>query len=37
VIGSRLGANHFSGTLLKRLLAVVLLVASLKLAMMVMR
>jgi uncharacterized membrane protein YfcA len=31
LLGSRLGANHFSGVLLKRLLAVVLLVASLKL------
>lgn len=31
VIGSRLGANHFSGTLLKRMLAIALLVASLKL------
>jgi uncharacterized membrane protein YfcA len=31
LVGSRLGANHFSGALLKRLLAVVLLVASLKL------
>jgi uncharacterized membrane protein YfcA len=31
LIGSRLGANHFSGSLLKRLLAVVLVVASVKL------
>ncbi|HAM42023.1 MAG TPA: hypothetical protein DDX89_00385 [Candidatus Omnitrophica bacterium] len=31
LVGSRLGANHFSGALLKRLLAVVLLVAALKL------
>jgi len=30
-LGSRLGANHFSGTLLKRLLAIVLLLASGKL------
>ncbi|MBI3088447.1 MAG: sulfite exporter TauE/SafE family protein [Candidatus Omnitrophica bacterium] len=31
LVGSRLGAHHFSGALLRRLLAVVLLVASLKL------
>lgn len=31
LIGSRLGANHFSGRMLKQLLAVVLLVASVKL------
>jgi uncharacterized membrane protein YfcA len=36
LLGSRLGANHFSGALLKRLLAVVLLVASLKLLRMAM-
>lgn len=35
LLGSRLGANHFSGALLKRLLAVVLLVAALKLLRMV--
>lgn len=31
IIGSQLGANHFSGTWLKRILAVVLLIAALKL------
>ncbi len=31
ILGSRLGANHFSGIWLKRILAVVLLVAALKL------
>jgi len=31
LLGSRLGANHFSGTLLKRLLAIVLIVAAGKL------
>ena len=31
IIGSKLGANHFSGTWLKRILAVVLLIAALKL------
>lgn len=36
LVGSRLGANHFSATLLKRLLVVVLLVASLKLLRMAM-
>ena len=36
LVGSRLGANHFSGTVLKRLLAVVLLVASFKLLRMAM-
>ena len=36
LLGSRLGAKHFSGVLLKRLLAVVLLAASLKLLRMAM-
>lgn len=36
IVGSHLGANHFSGALLKRLLAVVLLVAALKLLRMAM-
>ena len=36
LVGSHLGANHFSGTLLKRLLAIVLLVATLKLLRMAM-
>jgi uncharacterized membrane protein YfcA len=31
LLGARLGANHFSGALLKRLLAVILLIASVKL------
>ncbi|MBI4003716.1 MAG: sulfite exporter TauE/SafE family protein [Candidatus Omnitrophica bacterium] len=33
LVGARLGANHFSGTVLKRLLAVVLVVAAVKLLM----